>query len=115
MWLIRTHFFNLTSAAVRATRADKGAATATGATKEAVGSSGGSVRFNERDYEGRRQGAGAVEVVLSLVNGEVNEGCCHTHNMRIFVKSFPMKTLKTFHMNVIVVATVTECCSCCWI
>jgi len=40
-----------------------------------------------------------------------------THNMRIFVKSFPMKTLKTLPMNVIVVAKATECgsCSCCWL
>jgi len=41
------------------------------------------------------------------------------HNMRTFVKSFPMKTLKTFRMNVIVVAPTPAtkyggCCFC-WI
>jgi len=44
VWLIRTHFFNLTSAAARATRADKGTTVeATGATTR--GNNRGSYRL----------------------------------------------------------------------
>lgn len=65
VWLIRTHFFNLTSTVVRATRADKGTTAAT---------------TSERAEFDLMKEITWMEVVVvdSGVNKDMNEGCCQT-------------------------------------